>query len=127
MKDFDGWNQEKKMIHERNDDKLYNEREIWWSSLGVNVGFEQDGTGVEYQRPVLIVRGMSKDTCYVVPLTTSSKRHKYRINIGIIDGESAAAIMSQLRLIDVKRLVNKLCFLDQNTFTKIRKAARELF
>ena len=126
MKDFDGWSGEKKRIHASEDNKLYHEREMWWCSLGANVGFEQDGTGAQHQRPVLILRSMSRNTCYVVPLTTSLKRHKYRIDIGEVEGKRAVAIMSQMRLIDTKRLVNKLGFLDQNIFAVVRKAAKEL-
>ena len=42
-KDFDKWNESKKVIHHNNEDKFYHEREVWWCSLGINIGFEQDG------------------------------------------------------------------------------------
>lgn len=44
-KDFDSWNSQKKNIHTKGENKFYHPREIWWCSLGINVGFEQDGTG----------------------------------------------------------------------------------
>lgn len=125
-KDFDGWNKEKKHIHADETNKLYHEREIWWCSLGANIGFEQDGTGAEHQRPVLILKGMSRNTCYVVPLTTSSQQHKLRVPVGPVEGKQATALMSQIRLIDTKRLVNKLGFLDQKAFARVRKAAKAL-
>ena len=53
-KDFDGWNSNKKQIHDHSAAPFYHKREIWWCSLGINVGFEQDGTGANYDRPVLI-------------------------------------------------------------------------
>lgn len=49
-KDFDQWNNQKKRIHTEGENKLYHQRQVWWCSLGMNVGFEQDGVGVEYQR-----------------------------------------------------------------------------
>jgi len=125
-KDFDTWNEEKKNIHERGVEKLYHAREIWWCSLGVNVGFEQDGTGKESQRPVLIMRGFSRQVCLVVPLTTSTKRNPYHIAIGEVDGKQAFAIISQLRLIDTKRLVNKVGVVDAKSFEYIRKAGKAL-
>jgi mRNA-degrading endonuclease toxin of MazEF toxin-antitoxin module len=70
---------------------------------------------------------MSKDTCYVIPLTTSTKRHRLRIPIDKVAGKAASAIVSQMRLIDTKRLVNKIGYLDDTTFDAIRKAVRELF
>ncbi len=56
MKDFDTWNNLKKGVN-AGKGKLYKERDIWWCSLGVNVGFEQDGTGNSYERPVVVLRG----------------------------------------------------------------------
>ena len=44
-KDFDDWNKNKKVINDDNENKLYHTRELWWCSLGLNVGSEQDGTG----------------------------------------------------------------------------------
>jgi mRNA-degrading endonuclease toxin of MazEF toxin-antitoxin module len=125
-KDFDGWNMEKRRIQGSESQKLYHQREIWWCSLGVNIGSEQDGTGVDHQRPVLILKGMSRSTCYVVPLTTSSQKHKLRIPIGSVEDRQATALISQIRLIDTKRLVNKVGFLDLTSFAAVKKAAKAL-
>lgn len=125
-KDFGGWNEEKQRIQGSETQKLYHEREIWWCSLGVNIGSEQDGTGVDHQRPVLVLKGMSRSTCYVVPLTTSSQKHKLRIPIGSVEDRQATALISQIRLIDTKRLVNKVGFLDPEAFAAVRKAAKAL-
>lgn len=126
-KDFDSWNESKKRIHSEGESKLYHAREIWWCSLGMNVGSEQDGTGAEYQRPVLILKGLSRETCYIIPLTSSLKKHRLRIPIGMVEDKPASALMSQIRLIDTKRLVNKVGFLDQEIFEEIRKAVKMLF
>lgn len=125
-KDFNTWNEYKKEIHNSGSSKLYHMREIWWCSFGVNVGFEQDGGGKESQRPVLILKGLSRDTCLVAPLTRSTHVHKYRIPVGIVDGENASVIVSQIRVVDTKRLVEKIIFLDTDTFEIIRKAARDM-
>ena len=70
---------------------------------------------------------MSKDTCYVIPLTGSSQKNKNRISIGLVDGIEASAIISQIRLIDTRRLVEKIGFLDKSKFNEIRKAVKDLF
>lgn len=44
-KDFDKWNTVKKGVDRNGLPKLYHTREIWWCSLGVNIGFEQNGGG----------------------------------------------------------------------------------
>jgi|SRR3989344_1027668 len=125
MKDFDAWNKRKKEIDE---DKphFYYEREIRWCSLGVNIGFEQDGTSEAYKRPVLIVRGFSRNVCLVVPLTTSTKKNPYHMSIGIVEDVEASAILSQIRLIDTKRLHARLAVLDRKKFNEIKKAIKDL-
>ncbi|KND47498.1 MAG: PemK-like protein [Parcubacteria bacterium C7867-004] len=125
-KDFSTWYSLKERIHSEERNKLYHERELWWCSLGTNIGFEQDGTGEGKQRPVLILKGISRETCYVIPLTTSIKRHRYRLPIGHVEGKKAVALMSQIRIIDTKRLVNKIGFLDQECFIRVRKTAKDL-
>lgn len=125
-KDFDNWTREKRRIHHDETDKLYHEREVWWCALGINIGYEQDGTGTDYQRPVLILKGLSASTCYIAPLTTSAKQHRYRIPVGTVDGREAKALISQIRLIDTKRLVNKVGYIEPAVFAAIRKAAKEL-
>lgn len=125
QKDFDNWNKRKKEI---NDEKpnFYHQREIRWCSLGVNVGFEQDGTSKTYRRPVLILKGFSRNVCLIVPLTTSKKKNPYHVSVGIIEGEEAFVILSQIRLIDTKRLHDRLIILDKNKFEEIRKAVKNL-
>jgi len=127
QKDFDGWNKEKKRIHTEEINRQYHAREIWWCSLGVNIGFEQDGTGEGHERPILILKGLSPNTCLAVSLTTSQKRHKMRIPIGTVEGKRAFVILSQMRVIDTKRLTNKLGFLSHSRFKTIRKAVRMWF
>lgn len=125
MKDFDNWNNQKKIINGLSD-KFYHERDIWWCVLGINIGSEQDGTGIGYQRPVLIIKSFGQHTCLIAPLTTSNKQHPYRFPIGTVARKKSAVILSQLRLIDTKRLVNKIVRLDKYLFEQIRKAVRDL-
>lgn len=125
-KDFDDWNGKKKAINDRRSAPFYHEREVWWCALGVNVGSEQDGSSKEYRRPVLILRGFGRETCLVIPLTTSTRTHPLRPAIGLIDGKAATALLSQMRVIDTKRLVRKIEVLDAKVFEEIRKTARGL-
>jgi mRNA interferase MazF len=125
-KEFDNWNTKKKKIHEKELGVFFHKREIWWCSLGLNVGNEQDGSGDEYRRPVLILKGLSKQTCLIVPLTTSIHAHSMRPPIGLVDNKEASALISQIRVIDSRRLVRKIGYLDQSIFDKIKKIIKEL-
>ena len=128
QKDFDKWNEKKKIINGQDFSDLlfFHEREIWWCSLGLNIGYEQDGSEDTYRRPVLILKGLSIQTCLVVPLTTSINLHSLRPSVGLVDGKEAKALISQMRVIDKKRLVSKIGYLDQETFDKIRKIVKDL-
>lgn len=69
---------------------------------------------------------LSKQVCLIVPLTTSVKKNPYHIPVGNIDGRDAFAIFSQLRLIDTKRLINKVAVIDKILFERIKKAAKDM-
>lgn len=121
-KDFDGWNEKKKKLHAGDAEHFYHEREIWWCSLGVNIGFEQDGTGRNFDRPVIVIRGFSKDVFFAVALTGKKKIGKYYFHLGKIENQESSAVLSQVRLLDVKRLVRKIGTLDEDTFLKLKNA-----
>ena len=127
QKEFDVWNIQKQRVHNNESHKLYHEREVWWCSLGTNVGFEQDGTGQYGERPVLIVKGFSAQVCVVIPLTTTKKINPYHVPLGLVDEKEAFAITSQIRLIDTRRLVYKVGFIDRDIFEAIRKTIRNFF
>ena len=126
-KDFDVWNEEKKRTNAHEDYlPLYYEREVRWCRLGVNVGFEQDGTGKAFSRPVLIFKGFSRRVCLVIPLTTSTRQNKYHVSVGEVGGRKASAIISQLRLVDTRRLDQHIVTIDKDTFRRVRKAVKDM-
>ena len=124
-KNFDAWNEIKKKTNTEQP-RLYTVREIWWCRLGVNIGTEQDGGGEFFLRPAVILRGFGSDACLVVPLTTSARKHPLRISVGEVDGRPARANLSQIRIIDTRRLVERIGFLENKVFVKLRKTAKDL-
>lgn len=126
LKNFNGWNSAKKNIQNRQN-KFYHVRQIWWCTLGVNIGSEQDGVGVHYWRPVLIIKAINKTTCIVVPLTTSLKQRPFQVIISTVGAKRSTALVSQIRLIDTKRLVNRIDAINSETFQLIKKTVREMF
>lgn len=127
IKDFDRWNEWKKKLHlSDNTKRYYHEREIWWCSLGINIGYEHDGKGVFYQRPILILKALSANTCLVVPITSSPIKHKLRIEIGYVNEKNASAVISQMRVVDTRRLVKRIGYLEMHLYNQVRKAAKDL-
>ena len=104
MKDFNQWNKEKKNLEKVGHDTLtFHEREIWWCSIGINLGDEQDGKNELFERPVLILKKFNNKVCWVLPMSTKQKDGIYYHTLEY-NGKVFSVILSQLRLISVKRL-----------------------
>jgi mRNA interferase MazF len=125
-KDFDGWNKQKKKVDIQTTPPFPNEREVWWCKLGVNVGSEENGSGYAHARPIVILKGLSTETCLVIPLTTSTDKHKLRPSVGIVGERNARAILSQMRVVDTRRFTSKIGYLDKEIFKEIRKAVKDM-
>ncbi len=106
--EFDEWNILKKRVAISEVVRFFKEGDIFYIRCGKNIGFEQNGKGEYFERPVLIVKKFNKDVFLSIPLTTSSKNNKYYLSIGNVDNKEASVILSQIKLCDQKRLVNKL-------------------
>ena len=72
IKDFDTWNALKKELENENI-RIVHEGQIWWCSLGLNIGHEQDGKNQKYERPVLIIKKFNNAVVWTVPLSTKIK------------------------------------------------------
>jgi mRNA-degrading endonuclease toxin of MazEF toxin-antitoxin module len=117
QKDFDRWNQSKQRLH-----KVADRREIWWCSVGVNVGNELDGTGERHDRPILVIRPFNAQTFFGVFLIGHLRDGKYYFPIGKVDDREATANLSQVRLLDTKRLIRKITMADEHTFAGLQTA-----
>lgn len=118
MKAFDIWNSRKKLIENKEFRGYVREREIWWFSLGLNIGDEEDGKNDLFERPVLILKKFNARLVLVVPLTTKVKDSKYYFKFthrSVI----YAAMLSQLRPISTKRLSRNVRRMDVDLFSQI--------
>jgi mRNA interferase MazF len=121
-KDFSKWMPIKQIIHDAYVRRFYHEREVWWCSVGLNVGFEVDGKGGYYVRPVLIIKDFNHAIFWGIPLTTQLKDGPYNFNIDLGDTIVRQVVLSQLHLMDGKRLQEKFAVLNEDTFIKIKQA-----
>jgi mRNA interferase MazF len=124
-KDFDAWNEEKRKLNASSRKKFYHVREIWWCAFGLNVGREQVGKGVEFERPVFILRGFNAETFFGVALTSKTKEGRYYFPVGMVAGQEALANLSQVRIFDVKRLKGKIITLNKGIFEQVKSACRQ--
>ena len=125
MKDFDNWNKIKKEIDKSQDKKYFYDRDIWFARLGCNVGFEQDGNGGDFLRPVLVYKKFSKSLFLGMPLTKVVKKGKFYFPLELRN-DKTSVILSQIKLIDSKRLVYKIGVVSKDELDKIKKQFIEL-
>ncbi len=124
-KNFDMWNELKKSLHTRDEKILFHEREVWWCSVGINIGFEEDGKNKFFERPALIVKKFSRDVLWMLPLTRSNKVNKYHYRISQGDEHDSVVILSQLRLISSKRLLRKMRMIKESEFKEITEKVKQ--
>lgn len=120
-KDFQNWHTEKSLIHKQKIRPFFHEREIWFATLGMNVGFEQDGKHEKFLRPVIILKKFNNQVCWAIPTTKKSKKGIHYFSFEYQKGDSTTAILSQLRLIDSKRLDYKIGTMKENDFVEMKK------
>lgn len=118
-KDFQKWHNKKAQVDDIEKRPFFHEREIWFCHLGANVGFEQDGTGDDFQRPIIIIRKFNNEICWVVPLSKTDKRSRYYFAFKFNDVITSVAILSQIRLLDARRLSRKTGEMNKNEFAHL--------
>ena len=126
QKKFSQWSIQKANLHSESTVAYYHEREIWWCALGVNIGFEQDGTGENFDIPVVILRGFNTHTFFAVALTGRKKAGAFYFYLGKVDDRDATAILSQVRILDTKRLIKKIGTLHISTFQDLKNACKDI-
>ncbi len=125
-KDYSNWHKTKTVI---NNDKVrpkFHEREIWFSVLGSNVGFEQDGRGESFLRPVIIIKKFNNEVCLIVPLTKNKKNGIHYYQFSYLDNFISTAILSQIKLIDSKRLNYKSGNISERDFLGLKEKLKQL-
>lgn len=124
-KDFDEWNKLKKVLNKKQNIPFANNREIWWCSVGVNIGTEEDGKNELFERPIIILRVLNKNTLRVAPLTSKEKSDNHHFLISYLN-RSGSVILSQIKTISTKRLSRKLTRLEKGQFDKLIDKIREV-
>ncbi len=125
-KDFKKWHEKKAVVDAAINRPFFHEQEIWWCALGVNVGFEQDGGGTDFLRPVVVFRKFNNEIFWGIPLTHTKKKTQYYFSFVVTGEGSSTAILSQLRLIDARRLSHKLGDITRKDFEALTKKFKAL-
>lgn len=104
----------------------------------MNIGSEQNGKNVNFERPVLVLRKFNRYTFLALPTTSVKKNTPYHVEIeykkyyidecGKPQGTSKQGVilLHQLRTISSKRLIRKSGIVSKEDFDHVRERVKEL-
>lgn len=123
---FDDWNIVKKNLQQKESVKFFRERQIWWCSIGQNLGSESYGKGKTFTRPVLIFKKLSGELFLGLPVTSKIKLGTWHLTIRH-RGQDITVLYNQARVYDKKRLVDRFGEVDDSDFAKIKAGFVSLY
>ena len=126
---YNNWNEIKITIEYENIIVGFKERDIFYMSIGKNIGFEQDGKGENFVRPVVIIKGFNKNMFFGIPLSTKMKEGKFYYKFRFQKKDELVeniALLSQMRLFSTKRLLNKIGVISKEDFIKMKNEFKSL-
>jgi mRNA interferase MazF len=74
------------------------EGEVWMCSLGKNIGYEQNGSGESFLRPIMIIKKFNNHMFWTIALSTKQKRFDFYFNYTDPNGLKVAGILAQMKL-----------------------------
>lgn len=120
MKDYKNWHKLKEKINNKENIVYFREKQIWWCSIGANIGFEQDGKNEDFERPILILKKFNAEIFLALPITSSNKKGDYYYQYKHNE-KDYSVILSQIRLMSSKRLLRKIRLISEEEIDKIKK------
>ena len=119
------WAKLKEGIYFQSERPYFHERDVWWSSIGFNIGDEAHGKNYYFERPVLVVRKFNNNIFLAIPLSSKSKTGKYYCNV-MLNGQTRSVMLSQIRLIDAKRIIRKIGYISKNDQELVKKSLTDI-
>jgi mRNA interferase MazF len=122
---FDRWNILKKKNAISQKILGIKERDIIFLRMGKNIGYEQDGKGEEFLRPVVIYKKFNKNMFLGIPLTTKKKENIYHFEFTYTNKSKKeitnSAILSQIKVFDTKRAKYKSGVINKEDFLQLHE------
>ena len=128
IKIFTDWTKLKIRIHVLGEIALFPRRkEIWWASLGQNIGVEINGKNDNFERPILVIKTFNPQSSLVAPISGKVKEGKYFVEFINPDGQKNMINLSQLKTISSKRLLRKIGVINGDDFTRVKNVLKKFF
>lgn len=125
-RDYPKWHELKSELNDRDGLPTFQQQQVWWCNIGANIGHEEDGKNELFSRPVLVVKKYNRQLFLGVPLSTQVKENPYYYKINFRNKEQCA-LLSQIKVLDCKRLATLMGKLSDNEFTEVVDAVKNSF
>lgn len=112
------WNHKKQKLDKNIRSIFVKEWDLWWTHLGVNIGKEMDGKSEVFTRPCIIYKKLTTDQFLVIPASTKHKQGSWYVPY-IHGGIHSIACLQQIRVVDARRLRNRIGQLDMTDMDRI--------
>lgn len=123
--EFDLWNTQKKILHDKISSMYFREWDIRWCSLWMNIRTEAYGKWTSFRRPILILKKLSNESCIGIPLSSKSKQWSWFCKY-IMHGVRGTALIYQIRMFHKNRFQRKIWEMDESDFWLIKKRLKRL-
>jgi len=120
---FDEWSGVKKEIDKKKKTLYVKNSEIYFISIGKNVGYEIYGKDELFLRPVLVYKKLSHHTFIGIPLTSKEKHNSYKFSYK--KDKNSYALLNQIRVFDTKRIVYKSGKISKEDFEKLKNRVND--
>src|SRR3989344_3894081 len=127
LKRFLEWIGLKEKLHQNDaEPPLVKERDLWWISLGENVGSEMNGKSRLFFRPGLVLKNLSRGFFLIAPSTSQKKEGTWYVPIQQ-EGKEMFICLHQIRTIDYRRLSTCLGQIAADDFKRVKEAFSRLY
>jgi mRNA-degrading endonuclease toxin of MazEF toxin-antitoxin module len=119
--DFDKWNELKKKLNDRKINLKFKARDIFFMSIGKNIGSEQLGKGEEFLRPILVYKKLGEYYFLGIPLTSQEKVGSYYFPFKYKKDKLSVAMLNQIRTFDIRRHKYHDGYINRKLFKKLEE------
>lgn len=105
---------------------VFKQGDIWWCSLGFNLGEEIFGKGEKFARPVLVFKKFTGSSFLGLPLTTHGKIGSWYVEVKFRDTKQYV-LLNQARILDKKRLISRFGVMGGTEYLKVKKRFLEFY
>jgi len=122
---YDRWNRLKKKLNNKENIIKFSSGNIYFTSIGQNIGYESYGEKELYLRPVLVYKKLSKTTFLGIPLTSKLKEGSYYFSFNYKKDVTTTAMFNQMRVFDIRRTEYYSGHIKLSDFAKLKDKIKE--